>query len=117
MRLNARLDDDDYEQIEQYADQEGLKMPRATADAIRAGLDALGVDDDDNEHNSGEWVGPVRGMRVREPGEVDGPILEIHGEEGMAAMVFDDPPFVEGLNHATAEMNLLLEAEEDDSDE
>lgn len=47
MRLSARLDDDEYERIEQYAAEEGLKMPRATAEVIRTGLDTLGVESDD----------------------------------------------------------------------
>ena len=45
-RIRARIDDDEYKQIEDYAAREGLKMPRATADVIRAGLDALGDSDE-----------------------------------------------------------------------
>ena len=70
---------------------------------------ASGDTERENEHRSGEWVGQVRGMRVREPGDLDGPVLEIHGEEGMAAMVFNDEAFVEGLTHAAAEVQMVFD--------
>lgn len=69
----------------------------------------------EDEHRSGTWVGQVRGMRIREPGDLDGPVLEIHGEEGMAAMVFDDESFVKGLTHAAAEMQMVFDEHSQDT--
>jgi hypothetical protein len=62
-------------------------------------------------NQSGEWIGCVRGLRLRDPGpDADGPILEIHGEDGLAAMEFDDEAFVDGLTHTAAELKTALEA-------
>jgi hypothetical protein len=53
----------------------------------------------------------MNGMTVREAGpDADGPILEIHGDEGMAAVEIDDEAFVDGLTHAAAELKTELEA-------
>ena len=60
------------------------------------------------DRDGGEWVGSVDGLSLREPGsDADGPILEIHGEDGMAAAEFDDEQFVEGLTHLAAEIQLV----------
>jgi hypothetical protein len=62
-------------------------------------------------NQSGEWIGCVRGLRLRDPGpDADGAILEIHGEDGLAAMEFDDEAFVDGLTHTAAELKTALEA-------
>lgn len=44
MRLEVALTDDDRDRAKAYADEHGLRMPRAYADLIRAGLD------NDSEH-------------------------------------------------------------------
>lgn len=40
MRLDADLSDDDRERVKEYADGHGVRMRRAYADLIRAGLRA-----------------------------------------------------------------------------
>jgi hypothetical protein len=61
---------------------------------------------------SGTWIGELRGATVREPGpDAEGPILELHGEEGMAAVEVTDEAFVNALTHATAEMKMVMEDE------
>lgn len=62
----------------------------------------------------GYWVGEMEGMKVREGGpDVDGPVLEIHGEEGMAAVVVSDVDFVSEFAAVAAEVNLALEERRD----
>jgi hypothetical protein len=62
---------------------------------------------------TGVWIGPVRGVTIREPGpDADGPVLEIRGEEGMAAMEFDDEAFVDGLTEMVAEMQMVFDQQE-----
>jgi hypothetical protein len=60
---------------------------------------------------SGEWLGNLEGLVVREPGpDSDGPVLEIHGEDdSLAATTITDDKQVEKLTEACAELNLLLE--------
>lgn len=82
-------------------------------DELRA--DGSGERADDVER-SGHWIGALRGATVREPGpDADGPILQLHGEEGMVATEVDDEAFVDGLTHAAAELG--MELEEVDRDE
>lgn len=76
--------------------------------AVRAGAVTNETATDSTDQPRGEWVGPVRGLSLREPGpDADGPILEIHGEDGMAAMEFDDEEFVEALTHLAAEIQMV----------
>lgn len=53
------------------------------------------------EQTSGSWVGKLRGMSVRDPGpDADGPILELHGEQGMAAVEIADESIVDNVPDA-----------------
>lgn len=59
--------------------------------------------------NSGEWLGEATRIGVREAGEdADNPLLEIHGEEGMAAAEMTEE-MSNALSHAAAELNLAME--------
>ncbi len=40
MRIDADVDTDTRERVREYAEREGLRMPRAYAELIRRGLDA-----------------------------------------------------------------------------
>lgn len=72
---------------------------------------------DDTENQSGSWIGKVRGIRVREPGpDADGPILEMIGEEGVAAMEFDDESFIDGLSHTAAELQMVFDEIPEDTE-
>jgi len=65
---------------------------------------------DDSEQASGEWLGSVKEIGVRLPGpDADGPLLEIHGENGMAVVEIEDEEFVDGLTHAAAEVQTVLD--------
>lgn len=65
---------------------------------------------DADEQKSGHWIGTLSGATVREPGpDADGPILELHGDDGMVATEVSDEAFVDGLTHAAAELGMVLE--------
>jgi len=65
--------------------------------------------DGGEEQRSGMFLGTALGMRVREPGEdADHPLLEIYGDEGMAAVEMPSE-FTDGLSHAAAELDMARE--------
>jgi len=62
------------------------------------------------EHRSGEWLGKLDGITVREPAtDADGAIVEIHGEGSMAATEIASDELVDELSHMAAEVQLVLE--------
>ena len=62
----------------------------------------------------GRWLGEIKGIQVREPAkDADGPILEIYGEEAMAAVEVGDIEDVEGLEMSMEEIRAVLEDEDD----
>ena len=64
----------------------------------------------DAEHRSGEWLGRLEGITVREPAtDADGAIVELHGEESMAATEIVSDELVDELSHMAAEVQLVLE--------
>lgn len=66
-------------------------------------------------HRSGEWLGTVEWLVVRDPGpDADGPIVEIHGDAGMAAVEIDSERFVDELSHAAAEVQMSLDGVDND---
>ena len=70
------------------------------------------MSDDESQHRSGTWLGDVEGLRIREPGpDADGPLLEILGEEGMAATQFSKEEWVQGLTEASAEIQTWFDEE------
>ena len=61
------------------------------------------------EHKSGTFLGEFRGLRI--PGNLEDsgqPVLEIHGEENMAAVEMTEKA-VEGLTEAAAEIRMALD--------
>ena len=74
---------------------------------------------DSGDHRSGEWLGSIEGLKVRDPGpDADGPIVDIHGEEGMAAVEIASERFVDELSIAAAEVQMSIDEHrtEDDDD-
>lgn len=64
----------------------------------------------EDKHRSGNWLGQLDGISVREPGpDADGAIVEFHGNEGMAATEINDEQFVEKLTELAAEVQLILD--------
>jgi len=61
---------------------------------------------EDELHRAGKYLGEIIGIRVR--GGQDLTALEIHGEDGMAAVEIADEEFVDGLTEAAAEVDLRL---------
>lgn len=71
-------------------------------------------DGGETQQESGFWLGEVEGIGLRQPGkDAEGPIFEVHGEEGMVAMEIADESLVEGLNKASAEMQLIFDEQVD----
>lgn len=58
------------------------------------------------QHQSGEFLGELDGLKIR--GVLDGPVLEIHGEDGMAAVEITSERFVDGLTEAAAEVQTII---------
>jgi hypothetical protein len=53
----------------------------------------------------GEWLGSLEGLTVRPSGvDADGPILQLNGSDGMAAIEVDTPRSIHGLEMAAAEL-------------
>jgi len=62
------------------------------------------------EHRTGNWLGQLEGLKVREPGpDADGPIVEFHGEGGMAATEITSERFVDKLSEMAAEVQMVLD--------
>lgn len=62
---------------------------------------------DTRGEQSGAWLGSMTGLTVRDPGpDADGPVLEIHGDGGFAAVEIDNDAYVDGLSHAAAEVQM-----------
>jgi len=62
------------------------------------------------EHRSGEWIGTLDGIVVREPAtDADGAIVELHGEDSIAATEIASDELVDELSHMAAEVQLVLE--------
>lgn len=59
------------------------------------------------EHTSGEFLGEMEGLKIR--GVLDGPVLEVHGDEGMAAVEITSESFVDGLTEAAAQVQTILD--------
>jgi hypothetical protein len=61
-------------------------------------------------HESGKWLGEFEGLMLRTPvdGEEHNPVLEIHGEEAMAAVEVGEQS-VDGFTEAAAEISVALE--------
>lgn len=62
---------------------------------------------------SGEWIGELQGLTVRRPGDLGLPVLELHGEDGLAATAVSRE-FVDGLTQASAELNMVLDEVSDE---
>jgi hypothetical protein len=61
------------------------------------------------EHTSGEYLGEFQGLVIRGTLEGTGrPVLEIHGEDGMAAVEATEKS-VEGFTEASAEIQMALD--------
>ncbi|SDJ32239.1 hypothetical protein SAMN05216226_102126 [Halovenus aranensis] len=66
----------------------------------------------DLNHRSGEFLGELNGLVVRGPCEETGlPVLEIHGEDGMAAVECPETA-VGGLTETAAEIRLAVDQQE-----
>lgn len=70
--------------------------------------------DTKTEHTSGAWLGMFEGIRVRNASEDCAPVIELHGENGMAA-IEANKHIIQGLTEAAAELNMALD--EADRDE
>ncbi|MFC5277861.1 hypothetical protein ACFPM1_03635 [Halorubrum rubrum] len=71
-------------------------------------------DDNTDFRRSGEWLGELEGIGIRDPGpDADGPIVEFHGSESMAAVEVTSEEFVDKLSEAAAEVQLALDDQED----
>jgi len=76
--------------------------------------DELATDGGEELQRSGEWLGELEGIGVRDPGpDADGPIVEFHGSEGMAATEVASEEFVDKLSEAAAEVQLALDEQDD----
>jgi len=116
--LEARDEDGDPGRVdEELADLGALLIQ--LHESRRDQSPTTGDERDDANPNRPAWLGSVRGLDVREPGpDADGPLLEVHGAEGSAAVEFDDGVFVDGLTHVAGELETTLgEIAEDDSDD
>lgn len=72
------------------------------------------VSEDGAENTVGEWLGMFEGSRVRDASEDVAPVIELHGEDGIAAIEANEH-IVRGLTEAAAELNMALEeADRDD---
>lgn len=61
------------------------------------------------EHTSGEYLGKFQGLKIRGVLDDTGrPVLEIHGEDGMAAVEASEEA-VEGFTEAAAEIQTALD--------
>ena len=66
------------------------------------------------EHRTGNWLGQLEGLKVREQGpDADGPIVEFHGEDGMAATEITSERFVNKLSEMAAEVQMVLDGVND----
>jgi hypothetical protein len=66
------------------------------------------------QHRSGDWLGQLEGISVREPGpDADGAIVELHGSEDMAAAEIENERFVDKLSDLAAEVQLILDGVDD----
>jgi len=71
---------------------------------------------DDLEHTSGEYLGEFDGLVLRGTLDDTGrPVLEVHGEDGMAAFEATEEA-VEGLTEAAAEIQLTFDKYDTDTD-
>lgn len=60
-------------------------------------------------------MGLLEGLVVREPGpDVDGAIVELHGEKNMAATEIVSGQLADNLSHVAAEVQLILDGVEDE---
>ena len=67
-----------------------------------------------DEITEGHWLGESTGLTVREPaGDHDLPILEIHGDEAMAAVQIDAST-AKALSHVSGELQLVHEDRENE---
>jgi hypothetical protein len=58
----------------------------------------------------GSWLGEVKRLSVRGPGSDDGdPVLEIHGDSGMAAAEIP-PEYTDGLTDAATQLDMARDA-------
>lgn len=59
---------------------------------------------------NGAWLGDLDGITVREPGpDADGPILELHGTENMAAVCITDDDFIDQLTRSAVELDMAMD--------
>ncbi|GAA0507832.1 hypothetical protein SAMN04488066_101362 [Halorubrum aquaticum] len=71
-------------------------------------------DDNTDFRRSGEWIGELEGIGIRDPGpDADGPIMEFHGSESMAAVEVTTEEFVDKLSEAAVEVQLALDEQGD----
>jgi len=73
---------------------------------------------DTEDHRSGEWLGSLDGLKVRDPGpDAHGPVVELHGEEGMAAVEIASERFVDELSIAAAEVQMSIDEHRTEADD
>jgi len=72
------------------------------------------TNDGKTQHRSGNWLGELDGIRVRSPGvDANGPIIELHGNEDMAAVEVTTEQFVDEFSKMAAEVQMALDASDD----
>jgi len=70
---------------------------------------------DREKRTRGTWVGTLHAVGVREPGEdADGPLVEIHGEQGMVAFEVTDGELVDEFARIGVEVGAVLDDRDGD---